>query len=238
MLVLVFSAVNFAGYIALKAVGPDRGYGISGLVGGLVSSTAVVMQFSRRSREEPTHAVALARGTVAACTVVPLRLLVITLALAPAVALEAVRYLAAPAVIGAGILLTGLVKAERVESVEAEARSPLNVMSSLRMAAFLGVTLAAVEWVGATWGSSGLLTTAALLGFGDTDALTVSMARMGLEAGGDQVAVAAMGVAIGLLSNTAFKFAFAMALGTPQFRRYAGMGLALMAAGIGAGFLT
>src|SRR5690606_26586705 len=99
-LVLVFSAVNFVGYIALKVVGADRGYGISGLIGGLVSSTAVVMQFSRRSRDEPAHAVALARGTVAACTVVPLRLLAIAAAVAPAVALASLPYLVAPALVG------------------------------------------------------------------------------------------------------------------------------------------
>lgn len=234
-LVLVFSAVNFAGYIALKTVGADRGYGISGLVGGLVSSTAVVMQFSRRSRDEPVHSVALARGTVAACTVVPLRLLVITAAFTPAVALASLRYLIAPAVVGVVILLTGLVKSERGETTRTEARSPLNVISSFRMAGFLALALAAVKWVGTDWGSSGVLSSAVLLGVGDTDALTVSMARLGQDPG--RVELAAQAIAVGLLSNTIFKLGFAMTLGTLRYRTFAGIGLGLMGVVIGVGFL-
>jgi uncharacterized membrane protein (DUF4010 family) len=104
------------------------------------------------------------------------------------------------------------------------------------MAAFLTVALAAVEWVRTDWGSQGVLTSAAALGFGDTDALTVSMARMGRA--GDMVDLAAQGVAVGLLSNTAFKMAFALVLGTPKFRAYAALGLGLMGVAIGVGFLV
>ena len=65
------------------------------------------------------------------------------------------------------------------------------------MAAFLTLALAAVEWFGTGFGTQGVLTTAAALGFGDTDALTVSMARMGREDG--RVALAAMGVREGAI---------------------------------------
>jgi uncharacterized membrane protein (DUF4010 family) len=195
-----------------------------------------MLQFSRRSRDEPAHAMALARGAVAACAVVPLRLLAIIAVLTPAVALASLRYLVAPAVVGAIILLTGLRTPAERSAVEADTRSPLNVLSSLRMAAFLTVALAAVEWVRTDWGSQGVLTSAAALGFGDTDALTVSMARMGRA--GDMVDLAAQGVAVGLLSNTAFKMAFALVLGTPKFRAYAALGLGLMGVAIGVGFLV
>jgi uncharacterized membrane protein (DUF4010 family) len=235
-LVVVFSAVNFVGYIALKTVGADRGYGISGLVGGLVSSTAVVLQFSRRSRDEPAHGAALARGAVAACTVVPLRLLVIIAAITPAVAMASLKYLLAPAVVGAGFLAFGLIRRDSTSGGDdAEARSPLNVFSSLKMAAFLTLALAAVEWFGTGFGTQGVLTTAAALGFGDTDALTVSMARMGRDEG--RVELAAMGVAVGLLSNTAFKLGFALVLGSPRFKAFAALGLGAMALAIGVGFL-
>jgi uncharacterized membrane protein (DUF4010 family) len=235
-LVLVFSAVNFVGYIALKTVGADKGYGLSGLVGGLVSSTAVVLQFSRRSKDEPDNAASLARGAVAACTVVPLRLVAILAAMSPAVALASLKYMIPPAVVGLGILLVGVIRTgERTRKRETDTRSPLNVIASLKMAGFLTLALAAVEWVGAGWGSSGVLTSAAALGFGDTDALTVSMARLGRD--GARVELAAMGVAVGLLSNTVFKAAFAMILGTARFRAHAALGLGAMGLAIGAGFL-
>lgn len=235
MLVLVFSAVNFIGYLAQKAVGADRGFGIAGLVGGLVSSTAVALQFSRRSREQPTHSVAMARGTVAACAVVPIRLAVITAAVSPEVAWASLPYLVGPALVGAGVLLTALVRPEGTATGEAETTSPLNLLSSIKMAVFFAVALAAVEWVGSNADRAGVLASAALLGLSDTDALTLSMARFGA---GGPVDLAAQAIAVGLLSNTGFKLAVSLALGTPQYRRYAGAGLLAMAAATGVGFLV
>ncbi|MDF1504389.1 DUF4010 domain-containing protein, partial [Roseisolibacter sp. H3M3-2] len=71
--VLIFLAIDSAGYVARRAIGPSRGFGVAGLLGGLVSSTAVTLGFSRRSRDEPAHARALALGVVGACTVLLLR---------------------------------------------------------------------------------------------------------------------------------------------------------------------
>ena len=51
--VLIFTGLNFAGYLARKALGAERGWGVAGFLGGLISSTAVALSFSRRSREDP-----------------------------------------------------------------------------------------------------------------------------------------------------------------------------------------
>jgi uncharacterized membrane protein (DUF4010 family) len=53
VVVLVFSALNFAGYIARRLIGETRGLGVTGLLGGVVSSTAVTLTFSRRSLLRP-----------------------------------------------------------------------------------------------------------------------------------------------------------------------------------------
>jgi uncharacterized membrane protein (DUF4010 family) len=76
--VLLFSALNFGGYLARRAVGPERGYGVTGLLGGLVSSTAVTFQFSRLSREDRSLAAGLAVGVVGATTLLLPRVLVIS----------------------------------------------------------------------------------------------------------------------------------------------------------------
>ncbi|HRP08788.1 MAG TPA: DUF4010 domain-containing protein, partial [Gemmatimonadales bacterium] len=85
-------------------------------------------------------------------------------------------------------------------------------------------------------GDQGVLLTSSLLGLTDTDALTVSMARFGGGEGGPTT-LAARAIAVGLISNTVFKLALALALGSPTYRRYAGAGLALMGAAVGVGWL-
>ena len=74
ILVLVFSGLNFLGYVARRVVGVTRGYAYAGLAGGLVSSTAVTLNFSRRSRLEPEAGMGLAAGVVGACTILVVRI--------------------------------------------------------------------------------------------------------------------------------------------------------------------
>ncbi len=49
-LVLFFSGLSFLGYVARRAVGPAHGYFVTGLIGGLISSTNVTFTFARLSR--------------------------------------------------------------------------------------------------------------------------------------------------------------------------------------------
>ena len=65
-LVLFFSGLSFAGYVARRVVGQGRGYLVTGLLGGLVSSTNVTFTFARTSRTDIASDRALAFGAVAA----------------------------------------------------------------------------------------------------------------------------------------------------------------------------
>jgi uncharacterized membrane protein (DUF4010 family) len=232
-LVLFFTAINFGGYLARRAAGPRRGYAIAGALGGLVSSTLVTLQFARRSREEPEHAGALALGTVAACTILPLRLLAITAVLSPSVSLAAVPYLLPPALLGAALVAVGIRRGAHGTGGEAPAaKSPLNVLASIRMVLFFWVTLLAIDWLKGAFGSTGVLTSAVVLGLTDTDALTVAMARLGT---GGMTTLAAQGIAVGVVSNTAVKLVLALVLGSPAFRRRAGVGLFALGAAVAVG---
>ena len=87
--VLIFAGLSFAGYIALRLAGAERGYSVAGFLGGLVSSTAVTFNFARESRAERAElpvAKALALGVVAACSILPLRVGAVAWALNPEVA--------------------------------------------------------------------------------------------------------------------------------------------------------
>ena len=102
--VLIFAGLSFAGYIALRLAGPERGYSVAGFLGGLVSSTAVTFNFARESRREPGNAPAakaLALGVVAACTILPLRVGLVSAALYLPVAKALAPALVLPLVAGA-----------------------------------------------------------------------------------------------------------------------------------------
>ena len=104
--------------------------------------------------------------------------------------------------------------------------NPLQLLEALRMAALFQLVLMAVYFVSHTWGDAGVLTTAALLGLTDVDALTMSMAR-GMS-DGLSLELAARAIAIGVAANTALKLALALVFSAGSFRSIAGGTLAAM----------
>jgi uncharacterized membrane protein (DUF4010 family) len=222
--VLIFSGLNFLGYLARRAIGPERGYGIAGLLGGLVSSTAVTLGFSRQSRATPEYGQGLAIGVVAACTVLLPRVFVVASVLNPPVSRRLIPYLIAPALVGA--LFVGYALWNRLPSSTETAQpqpNPLRLGSALRMTLAFALMLLVVPAVEQAWGAGGVLGSAAVLGLTDMDALTYSMARLGGSSGDPGLAARAIG--IGLLSNTVLKLGLVLALGGPAFRRFAASGL-------------
>ena len=252
--VLLFSGLNFAGYIARRVIGETRGLGVTGLLGGLVSSTAVSLTFSRRSRAEPALAIPLALGVVAACTVLVPRLLVISSMLRPAVAAAAVPVLVMPFLVGVSLIAAVMWKERETRVPErfdtpngaiaataephtlhasTSGQNPLALASSLQMAVAFQVVLFAIAWVQQAVGTTGVLLSATLLGLTDVDALTVSMTRYGADPANVRVAAAAIG--IGVLSNTMLKLALVVTIGGPRFRVRAAIGLLALAAAAGVG---
>jgi uncharacterized membrane protein (DUF4010 family) len=224
-LVLFFSGLSFLGYVARRAVGPGQGYFATGLIGGLMSSTSVTFTFARASRTQPAIGRELAFGAVAANAMLFPRVLVATAVLnAPLVPLLA-PYLLLPAIIAAGVAALGARRVSAVESGGTTRDNPLQPLEALRMAALFQIVLMAVHLANRTWGATGIVTTAALLGLTDVDALTMSMAR---GAGAASSELAARAIGIGVAANTALKLVLALAFSAGSFRRIAGATLAAM----------
>ena len=56
LLVILISSLSLVGYVLTRWLGPTRGAALTGLTGGLVSSTAVTLSFSKEAREKPQEA--------------------------------------------------------------------------------------------------------------------------------------------------------------------------------------
>jgi uncharacterized membrane protein (DUF4010 family) len=226
MLVLLFSGLSFAGYIARRIVGTRHGYLAAGLLGGFVSSTSVTLTFARLSRTERASATPLALGVVAASSVMFVRSLVAAAVLSSALVPPLLPFLVPPAVVGALVVVAGLQRA-RAQAQVAPPRNPLQLGAALQMAAAFQLVLILVQLARRYGGDAGVLATAALVGTTDVDAVTVSMARS-VDAG-LSLTLAAEGIAVGSLSNTLLKLGLALGFGTRSFGRLAAAGLAALA---------
>lgn len=240
MIVLLFCALNFAGFLARRSAGEGRGYLLTGLLGGVISSTAVTFGFARHSRQHPGVSAALAAGVIGACTVLVPRVLIISSILSPSVGVALLPFTIPAGLIGAAFVAvawrsgrkweTGVQVATPVSWLASDDKNPLRLWVAIRLAIIFQVAIMAISYVRDAWTVSGLYGTAVVLGLTDVDALTVSMSTPSTEI---LPAVAGRAIAIGILANTFVKLGISIAVGSARYRLIAGGVLLAMAAAIG-----
>jgi uncharacterized membrane protein (DUF4010 family) len=221
LMVVLIAGLNFAGYLLVKLLGAEHGFGLTGLLGGLVSSTALSLGFAQRSKQDPGHSRALALGILLAWTVMFVRVVAEVAVVNPGLVGRVAPTAAALAV--AGLAATFFLRTrKRARGAAPTATAPSKNPLELRMAIQFGLLYAAIT-LGARaaqhwFGDAGLYVAGALAGVSDVDAITLSMSN--LAAGSpDSAPVAARTIEIAVLSNTAAKCAMVCALGAPELRR-------------------
>jgi len=224
-LVLLFSGLSFAGFIARRAVGAEKGYPVAGLLGGLISSTLVTLNFSRESRAQPKLAQSLAVGVLAACIVLFARTAILTFVMNREIALAAIPYLAIP--FFAGLIVLGFEARKNLGTSTAgeDPKNPLRLLSAIQMVLAFQAALYLMQWVIGQFGSTGVLLTAGLLGLTDVDTLIFTMSKQSALAPD----FAAQALAIGILSNTLLKLGIALGIGRGKFRMIVSVGLIVIA---------
>jgi len=202
-MVVLIAAVSSVGYFAIKAAGAAAGTLFTGLAGGLASSTAVTLSFSR-----------LARGRTALRPLLGAGILIAWATMFPRVLVEVAVVnhrlfwpLAAPMLAMMSLTAaTGLWLWHRHRApldAELELSNPFELGTALKFGLFLALIMllaaAARQWLG----NQGLYALAAASGIADVDAITLSVARLARHELPAEVAINA--IVIAALVNTMVK---------------------------------
>jgi uncharacterized membrane protein (DUF4010 family) len=231
-MVVLIVGVGLAGYAALRLVGQKRGAVILGLLGGLVSSTATTLSFSRHARANSAMIPIAVIVIVLANLMVLVRLGVLTTVLAPGVLPQLL-----PVLIG-GLFVGGLGAVYGVYRLQPQGELPTLAMGNpteLRTALGFGLMYAAVllasAWLSDWLGTRGLYAVALVSGLTDVDAITLSSLRLFNL---DKLPVAAVVnvVIIATLANLLFKSALALFIGGWQMARHAAAGMGALGLGL------
>jgi uncharacterized membrane protein (DUF4010 family) len=226
ILVLLFSGLSFAGFIAQRASSAS-GYPLTGLLGGLVSSTSVCLTFARLSAVHPQQSPALATGAVAASTILFIRVAVVVAILNRALLPELAGYLLVPGLAALAALALAWRSLRDTNGQATPLRNPLQLRDALEMALLFQVVLYGVHYLKSSIGGAGLMASGFLLGLTDVDALTMSMTR---TVGSDvTIDLACRAIALGIVANSLMKAGIAVAIGSPRFKWQAGGALLMMA---------
>jgi uncharacterized membrane protein (DUF4010 family) len=239
LLVILISSLSLVGYVLTRLLGPARGTALTGLAGGLASSTAVTLSFAKEGRDKPQIANALACGILLAWAVMFVRMLVLVAVVNHPLLAQLLVPLGVMAVVAAGFAAMLYVRdgsADKGPSAKGEVavKNPFSLTAAAKFAALFAVVLLAVKIVQQTMPPSGLYAVAALAGLTDVDAITLSMAEFAKS--GD-ARIAEIAIVVAALSNTFVKCGMAIVLAGTAFGKPLLTATAVLLAGLAAAFL-
>jgi uncharacterized membrane protein (DUF4010 family) len=230
LMVVFASGVSFIGYFLSKVVGGSYGIGLAGLLGGVVSSTAVTESMANDSKKNPAHVSSYAFGAVIASVVMGIRVIfevwVIESSLLTIMAIPVVIM----SVIGVLLSVRWLGKTElKSKKVDIKLGSPL----SLKPALLFGILYSFVVFISNAMmtlniGSFGFLILGLFAGLVDVDAITLSMSEVFSQGGVSEV-LAWSTIIMAVISNTFFKMITAKIFGSLSFFKKVGPALFIMA---------
>lgn len=231
LLVVMVAFISFLGYFAIKLAGPRIGSLLTGVFGGIASSTALTVSFARMGKTSPPMQPILAAGIVVANTTMYVRLWLIVFVLNQPIGYRLAVPLGAMALAGlVGSWILWRARDDESRPGATALTNPFELGMAMKFAVLLAVVMLASQMLQSWAGSAGLYFLSAIAGLADVDAIALSMVQMG----GREVAltVAATAVTIAAFVNTGVKVALVGGLcGGGMTRRVAWVMLAVIVSG-------
>ena len=213
LMVVLISGISFVGYGLMKWFG-ERGIGLSGIFGGLVSSTVVTMDLAQRSKKEKAF-YALALGVILANGIMFIRVLFEVFVVHRPLFVK----LLIPLLVLSGITaIFSFFLWRKIKKVKSKVAlsSPLALVPAVKFALFFSFMIAVVKVTEMYLSSRGVYIVSFFSGFANVDAISLSLSQ--LARGNLAVDVAARGIIIAALTNIAVKGGMAYWFGGKAFR--------------------
>ena len=239
LMVIFISGISFLGYVLVKMVGSRQGIGLTGLLGGLVSSTAVTLSFSQRSQEEMELAKPFALAIMVAWTMMFPRVLVEVAALNADLLSTLWVPVAAAAAVGLAYCVYLYLSQHTDEKGEVDFSNPFELGPAIKFGLIYGVILLVSKAAQMYLGTSGLYLSSIVAGLTDVDAITLSVAELSRVGGDLSLSTGARAIMLAAMSNTAVKGGVVLTGGSRALRKALWPGFVLMlVTGIGVAFVV
>lgn len=233
LMVVLIVGIGLGGYIAYKFFGQKTGQLLAGLLGGIISSTATTVSYSRRTAKhelaDAPAAIVILLASSISCALVLVEIAVVApgflrTALAPLFILVAT--------LGVSSAPWWFLRGKDSTAMPAQG-NPSELKGALYFAVLYTVILFAIAAVKDTYGARGLYVVAAASGLVEVHALALSTSLL-VETGRLNGSEGWRVITLALITNLAFKGATAMVLGSPLLWRKVALPYVLtIAVGIG-----
>ncbi|MCO6428590.1 MgtC/SapB family protein [Nitrosomonas communis] len=233
LMIVLISGISLTGYIALRFTGQRHGAVLLGVFGGLVSSTATTMVFTRRSGDNPDLTKLAVVVILLANLTVLVRLAVISAVISPVILATLLPILSVGLMLGLIAAVFWWRDLTRQENVLIpETKNPAELTTAAGFGILYAVVLLLSAWLSDIAGSGGLYIVAIISGLTDVDAITVSSLRL-LDLGKLQTAEAVTAITLAIISNIIFKLGLIFMIGSSLLAKRAAFGMIMTAVGLG-----
>jgi len=217
--VVVLSGVSLGGYLLVRVLGSRSGWAFAGLLGGLVSSTAVTLSFSEKARAVPDLGRTLGVGVVLASTVLYLRGLALIGLFDQELALYLAPRLAALFVVGLALAFAVRRGLPTEKPGSLALGNPVELGRAFVLGLLFAAILVATHVAQEQLGTRGLRATALIGGLVDVDSVTVAVARL-RQQGLTSTAAAGDAYLLATVSNLCLKAGFVTIVGGASLARH------------------
>jgi uncharacterized membrane protein (DUF4010 family) len=220
-MVVLVSAVSMIGYGLTRWLGARQGVAVTGMLGGIASSTATALSLSRKARDAaPDVAPYFALGIVIASTIMFVRQLLLMFIINASLGRSLVLPMLVPVLMGAGTSLYLWRRGGPQQTAEIDMKNPMELGSAVKIGLVFGVILFLSRAAVQIYGTSGIYAAGALAGLADVDAFTISAARF-MQQGVLARNTAGAAILVAGAMNTLVKGGITAVLGGPALRRIA-----------------
>ncbi len=218
LMVVLISGISFLGYILIKLVGSRQGIGLTGFLGGLVSSTAVTLTMAQRSQKENQLARAFAVAVIVAWTVMFARVLVeVAVTNMPLLGVVWLPIVAA-GLVGLVYGLYLFLSRQGNADTDIASSNPFELGPAITFGLLYGVILLAARTAQHFFGDTGIYVSSILSGLADVDAITLSMSELSGN-GTISSVTAAKAITLATMSNTVVKGGIVLSAGSASLRK-------------------
>ena len=218
LMVVLIAGLNFLGYVLVKVLGNEHGLALTGILGGLVSSTAVTLSFSQRSRREPEMSSAFVLAIVIAWTIMFLRVVIMVGIINRVLAASLAVALGCMALAGLLVCLALWRRRAHETGVVTAGANPFELGEAIKFGLLFGIVTIVAKAAETYLGATGLYVAGAVAGATDVDAIALSMANRATTTP-ESIKIAAYTIVIAVISNTLVKAGMVAFMGAPEMRR-------------------
>ena len=179
LFVVFISGIGFVGYVLIKVVGPGKGIWLTGLLGGLASSTALTLNLAGRSCDNEQYAADFTLGIVLSWSVMYVRLYLICVFLMPALAMPLLAPLIVPVVPGLGYALYLKIRESKNHLQKTtDFNNPFKLLPAVKFGLVFTVVMFLANAARVYLGSGALIACSFLGGAAEMDAVAFSLIDM------------------------------------------------------------